>query len=333
MQAERGDYIVVQQGEWKKTLALVMHHERSGGYIACRINRRFRGMEHEPHLTVDEDDVLAVLGKRPHSGIVYGVLAEPLLRSESVEPWGQVHWFRELEPDDRYVFDESLNIAHDILAEANLTTTLPLDIEVRSPRGQYAGVYYYNEKEGDSIEFRPREFESADLMAELIVHEMGHSVWFRLLNSAIHAKWIGLYTGTMRLYKTTPKQIERMFHYLVQDGNVNQCKSNLPSDKVDLFVGCMEHLKRLKGLEPKHVNKLLATGRESLEKLRLLWPRTAIDVLSTANEEDGITDYAKKNVEEFFAETFRVRLVHGRGRLPSKVDAFLDKSLAVATRR
>ena len=314
-----------------KALARILHHERDGGYMTQKVGRRFKGLENEPFLKVEPDDVLAVLGDNPESGIVYGVLAEPLIKSEKVPDWGRLHWFREVEDDDVYVLKEGMQIAFDILKECNLHRTLPIDIEVRCPRGQFAGVYYFNPKSSDSMELRPKEFESPDEIAAMLVHEMGHSVWFRLLNSSVQAKWIGLYTSTMKMYRTNMKSIKDMFYFLVQDGSVAACRRNLPADELDLFNACIDYLRRLKGLDTRNVNTLIKTDKKSLEKLKLLWPRTSLDVLSTANEDDGITDYAKKSVEEFFAETFRVRLTHGKGHLPGKVDRYLTKSINIAS--
>lgn len=307
-----GDYLIVQASP-KPALVKVVTEEKP--YKCIREKHIIDGTN-----TVDTfspSDVMVNLGKAPHYGTVYCVKVEPIHRKVSSKRWGEIRFFRSFTDDQHAQFSTELNtFARGLKAKSCLG--VPCQIEVRPRQGKYAGMYKYNK----SAEFDTLIVKPEDTMVDaqyILAHEYAHGIYFRWTPSRLKAKWIRLYHEYVVLTTVSEEDLKAIKEEIQTSGTVGAFMSDCADEDYLIVKACLKAIQQVHGISRNQLDVLMANG----ETLDDFWP---VNTIELSEKEVAITEYARKSVEEFFAEAFAHDFV-GR-KMPAKVKKLLDFTMS-----
>jgi len=325
---KKGDYLITKTPSDKKILVKVLHTDSEGikGRVeASKVENR------RVSLDVERDTIIANLGQRPPFGTVYGTLVEPLLRTDDIENWGEIHFYRRLKKVEK----KALRLAFEtvwkkVVVKYKLKDVMPITFEVRHAKGRWAGFYRNLPKhECHCITLKPKGFLLDDTI-ELLVHELAHAIDCKLVPPKLKAKWIKLYTYYITLTTLKSSQIAKVREELEASGSIAEFKANLADDdaeeeddkkkskdlsQIDILDECLSYIQSNFNLRPREIN-LLLSEQESLEQY---WPKHAMDIADATAGEAVMTEYGLTNADEFFAESFRLFIKGGAGKKITKL--------------
>ena len=296
-------------------------------------------MEKDRHLTkkyveVNPNDVLVNLGSTPKPGKVYNVDVSNLYRTTLTHDWwGSIHFFVKLEKPVLTQLKASLDRTARHLDKRGLSgVTESFITEIRAKHGQYAGMYQHSTKEDSPsrIWYAPDWTEGkADIMDYVIYHEFGHAVRYNLVKSLkLRARWLKLYNYSIASSTFTKAESAELLEVLRAENEADGetrfsqvLKDNfIEDDQKEQLKVLSRWMKQVHHLSFKDLALLFESGNfETLEKL---WPKRDID---SSELKPLITEYACKNVEETFAETFAYHMMGKK--LPVKVTQLLQDTL------
>jgi len=274
------------------------------------------------YITVQKEDVVVNLGLNPPMGTVYGNSVEPYYGSKESD-WGSIHFFRDFDKKEKTLMKKALSTCYSDLEKRALTAFLPINIEIRHPKGNYAGMYRYTSKENvrDLMVLRPAGFDDTYLR-EIIYHESAHGIWYVMVPKKLKARWIKSYQDYVVLSKATVKQMRDIGKELEQAGSIKDFRTGLSEEEDTLLSACLGFVYDTYFLTKDNLDVLLSCS----QSIKEYWPRQPMDL---PDIETPIGEYAGKNVEEFFAEAFRIHLI-GKG-LPSHLEKLIKTTLSYCT--
>jgi len=266
-------------------------------------------------------DVVAVLGRRPPIGTAYGCYIEPWLYTVESPVWGDIHVFTKLDNETKTAVQKALGRAAAKLKSAGLTGFLPIDIEIRAPKGKYAGKYHWfsSPEKRDRMILHPADWSTG---LYIVLHESAHGIWFNLMSKKQRAQWIALYHSYLTVTACDAETVRGLRDdFTGQSGeHVKDFRGQLAEDVAPVFDLCIEHVTSYHGLSVTNVDALIDADSGAL--LKPMWPTSK--VLKT-DYEYPISEYAMKSPEEFFAEAFGYHM--SGTKIPKKVLALLETTL------
>ena len=246
-----------------------------------------------------EEDILASLGKNPTYGNAYGLKVEPHRKTEALD-FAIVHYYRKMTKADKSCLYKNLTKAHDVLSDLDLGH-FSIVVEIKNNSGKIAGTYKYNE-DMDIITLKPAEF-NVDILP-LIYHELGHQVWSRDLDSKAKAAWVDFYhkgVALSNVSKTSVKKLCSMFddHKMRVKEFYNFLEEEYGEDakEILIFDEVMSYIQDKHHLNSKYFDLLVMAGA----KINKYFPKCK---LKLTNYNILVSEYAEKNPEELFCETF-----------------------------
>ena len=255
-----------------------------------------------PYETLPLECVLADVGTNPAFGSVFGVRTETYWKSINHPQWGDVHFWRRLEKDERIVLKEALSEAHALLHRHGLVPKdFWVEFQIRNNSSSKQGTWKAGKAaddvvEPDTIVLCPKGFPDKEELLSLIMHELGHMVWHHFLKKVRIAQWIDFYT-----------QLTKLEHVDVQP-IVNAIQSNRPQGLLDFYLlfeeeqipaikQCVKRILELWKLKEHHLDKMLAAGSDVTH----LFVGKEIEV---CGKQDMLTEYSQTSPEEMWAEAF-----------------------------
>ena len=267
-----------------------------------------------------KEDILATLGKNPVYGNAYGLKVEPHIKTESLD-FAAVHYYRKVTKADKAVLYENLTKAYDTLSDLDVGN-FPIVIEVKHNPGKIEGTYKYNE-DMDIITLKPAEF-NVDILP-LIYHELGHQVWNRDLDAKTKASWVDFYHKGVALStasKSSVKNVCTLFddHKMKVGEFHNYLEEEYGEDakEILIFSEIMSYIQDKHHLNTKYFDLLILAG----VKIRKYFPKCK---LKLTNYNILVSEYAEKNPEELFCETFSYFL--SKRKLTDEATALITKTL------
>lgn len=264
-------------------------------------------------------DVLANLGKSPRYGSVHGVKVEILHKRNEHSYFGPIRFYTDFADDVMASFRTSMKQLQAKLQKQKLPQ-LPLEIEVRNPRGKMKGTYKYRpQKETDvMVLYLGPDDVGIDSMEYTFSHEYAHGLHARHVTNKTRANWVKLYHDFVvlsQVSKNDLKHIREGFEGVQDLAGFNRDQE----EDIQLIIRqALRQVKQVHSLDKSHLQQLLSAG-ESLENI---WPTT----LEISSKELALTDYAKKSPEELFAESFAFQFTSRK--LPKKIALAMDNTLS-----
>ena len=264
-------------------------------------------------------DIIANLGKSPSTGKVFGVNVEPLHRTVNHKTLGTTRLFTHFdELDLKQIFSDLKS--YYLRASELRHTGFNFDIEIRSPHGKYAGHY----KLGQEIDILcvKTDTDRAGL-EEIFAHEFGHGLWFRRVSKLMQKEWIDLYHKAVTVQTCTTEQLDSLLDAINTEGSFRQTLKQAGEEDRVLLKECQRIIGKTHSLSVSHLDLILSLNGS----IDVYFPDKPFNYSS---KELVISDYAKKNVEEFFAEAYAAFFINRH--LPKEVRTLLNTTLSRLTR-
>lgn len=316
MKIEKGDYVIVHNP--KKLLLQVQETN----------DDNFTGFLTVINPTSDEyaiKDILCNLGKNPpYKGNALSISLERYYRTSDSD-FGEINWYFKPSKEERTLLTNALNLMYKKLDKINATSFLPLEdgVSVKLPRGKYTGMYTVRGARHGMI-LMPKEADYSNSNLDYVIaHESGHGVWATSLSEKTQGMWTKLYheSVTVKKLPNTDKQVKLILSW-IKDANksgtyLSDLISQMSEEQEEIFYALTEHVYTHHKLNLEDLDVLSSTH----DLTATLFP-TEIYV----SEIDAvITEYATKNVHEFFAEAFAFH-ISGK-KLPNSVLPLMNYTL------
>lgn len=339
IRAEAGDFLLVS---FDNRTLLVEMSQRKGDRYSGIVHQAKAGtlisrME-DRNIIFFGGDIQANLGKNPPSGKVYGVDVK-IQRATVETALGDTVFYYKASKDDKKKFLKGLTKVRKVMKKFALTSLLPFYIEViRNPKSKTLGMYYATKQsKKDEDETRlPDRIVYNDILENDVVdtfcHEIGHGIWYRLITKhTIKAKWIKLYTDHVKLTDFSEKDVSIMRKMFINFAlPIKDFKKVLKEDydefDLNLFNKIISTIVLTHRVSMQEIDELILAG--DVETIENIWPTFKLILVNI--KDTNISDYAKKNVREFFAECTRIYLTGGK--LPKKARKLMEKTLQLSAR-
>lgn len=328
MNASKGDYLLVKEGEKAKPYLIKFTKVSDGSVVGTREEDRHI----DPQVVeVSPKHVLINLGDDPKVKKVDGVTISDRFVTSVVHPvWGDVHVLTKVSKEDRDLLKasldrtarkvEKLGLAH--LIEGTIT-------EVRSKQGKWAGKYKHGHGDDPARMIYAPEWAdgSAKAMDYVVLHEFGHRVRYAGVKSPkIRARWLHYYNRSISRTVVTTDDIKEIMKGLANpDGetSLNQTLKEIAAEndeRTPQLKTLARWFKQVRHLSFRDLGVIWEAGE--MDAFNALWPDSDVDSSELA---PIVSEYATKNVEELFAESFAYHCTAQK--LPSKISDLLEKTL------
>lgn len=288
--------------------------------------------QEERTIEITKRDILVRLGENPKPGKVYGVdVANVYRKSINHEFWGPIHFF--VKPADEVL--KRLKIGLDFTANkldkmGYREYTTRFQTEIRAKKGKYAGMYLHRPDNKSLIWYAPEMAEDQKTMNYIVFHEFGHVLRFNGLNRVkARAKWQKLFQQSIAPIVVSRKWLDGLHAHVKDSADAEASLGSIIKDyqkdeeETAAYLKALSRwFKQVHHISPRDLQVLWEAG--DLETIDSLWPTNSID---TSKLSPLITEYATKNVEETFAESFAFYMMDMK--LPAHVERLLEKSLTI----
>lgn len=325
---EIGEILIVQDRETRKKFSgeVVGKHknklkiETVDNYGDCETHEVAIGESH---------NVLAYLGATPNSGSVYGCQVRKLYGQSEHKFWGVISFFRFMTDEEKDILKGALKSAQTNLKKLGLDKLIQLDnLVIQESKGRYAGMYK-SDRHGAHILYHPKDIDPK-FSRFLMDHELSHAIWYQLLQDKAKAQWVRLYTKYVEQTRTQDDTLAEIIDVIVAEARYLDEYQDLVSEIEDgnLWLDRIEYaLMNMLLLTREDVDLYLWSSTK--KERRKLLDRVMVSVSpldSDFSEKFPISDYARKNVKEFFAEAYCHYISYPK-RVPSDVEELLIETV------
>lgn len=289
-----GDYAIVRH-KGKPKLIIKM----DGGHRGV-IESSLIGDDPE-HIEYAPEDVLCNLGSDPKVGSYQGVNVRPYVRTIPTDRYGPIHICRKMDKKEIKALKVAMKEVHAWYAKTASIDFLPLAaIYIYPPKGKYAGMYYAKVKANeirDEIHLFAKEFTDIQYNKYVIAHEFAHGFWFRCVDKPLRAKWVKLYQRRLKLSKVMKERLNDLWESVLNyEGGIKDYQKEIADDADSLLLkDVITYFKRVHHLSVQDIDNLMQHAGDVLGNL---WPTSSV----LTEERSDLSDYAMRNVDEFFAE-------------------------------
>lgn len=316
MKLNSGDYFILDRG--KPTLCIKLE----GGYRGV-IESTMSSDESET-VTYEPEQVLANLGQNPRTGSYLGVKVRPFVKKIWREDFGTIYVHTDVPKKELKAFGASMRKVYDWYAEKASVAFLPLDQFIYPKSGKYAGTYSLKTTRSgerqDSIQYYYTNFADRQYNEYVIAHEFAHGLMGRCLDPRMRAEWTSLYQSRLRSNRCKQDKLQALWDDVqnIEDSIFEYQKQLDDENDAALLKEVFQYFRNKRKMTVRDIQLLLELDTKALQAM---WPRSAILI----QENPDVTEYAMKNVDEFFAESIAY---HYMGKtLPKDVRACIKKSL------
>lgn len=316
MKLQQGSYVILKLSDNKPQLARCTFAD-GGTYKGVLEKEKEKDEKSPPVIKFEKEDVMAVLGKRPKVGSVYGLKIEPLVRREHLRFWGDSRIYNWFDDDQFKMLKAGLDNAYKKLKQLGVAGYFKVELEIRQPQGKYAGMYKHRPKAEVDIMILKPELAMEDL-EYVTFHEYAHGIWYRMLTPKIRLLWVKLYHKYIHLQEVKEKELQEILGEVESAGSVRGFMREAEDVTKGQLKEVLKHILNVHGLNVSHLEMLL----ENEESIAEYWP----SIIEMSEKETCITEYARKSPEEFFAEAIAHKF---SGRiLPRKVEELYEKTMS-----
>ena len=274
-------------------------------------------------IELSRKSILCVVGSKPVSGHVYGVdLSNVYRTSISIEKFGILHYYFAPEKSIRKALKAAFAIVAKRLESAKLYSIFDEQVNYYVKSMRNPGMYYAGDENKNiphRIELDPTRTTIEDL-PHCILHEIGH-YYFNKLDNDWQFKWVNLYAKYVQMDRFTSKDMKALRDNFVHSGlSFVEFRKELDEPEQTYFKSVQKHLQKCFKLNPKQLQILY---EENPEVVLSKFPTSTTKV----EYETLVSEYATKNYQELFAESFAFYLLDVK--LPKDVNTLIEKSVTV----
>lgn len=315
MKLQQGAYVILKLSN-KPELARCTVAD-GDSYKAVLEKEKDKDEKHPSAVNFSKTDVMAILGKKPKVGSVYGLKIEPLIRRASFKGFSYVRIYNWFDDEQMRLLEEGLEDAYEQLKKLRVTGQFKFELEVRQPQGKFAGMYKYRPKaETDIIIVKPElTMEGLDY---IVFHEYAHGIWYRMMTPKMRLWWVKLYHEYIKLQQIKEAELKSILGEVESSEGIRSFQREADDETKVQLKEVVKHIMNVHSLSINHLEMMLENG----ESIAEYWPTS----LEMSEKEEAITDYAKKSPEEFFAEAIAHKF-SGR-KLPKKVEELYSKTMS-----
>lgn len=320
MQVSQGDYVILNMGKKPELARISQVPEGKKGKLQATLCREV-DTEVKTVLPVEftMTEVVSILGKRPRIGSVYGAKVEPLLKTRNSKIWNEIRFYAYIDEAWEKLIVKEVAVAMHKLEKMRLDG-VQLDLEIREVGGKYAGWYKnYPRRDIDKLCVKP--MPNAEGLHGVVWHEYGHAIWFRRMTSKQRFEWVKLYHEYIGLQDVSESDLNKIRKQVEASGSMGRYAKEADEEQQLIFKCIMRQISQVHNMQKKHLDMALFQG----ESLKDFWPTS----LEMSEKQVIVTDYARKNPEELFAESFQLH-VEGK-KLPKAVRLLMETTLGKLT--
>ncbi len=271
------------------------------------------------------ESVVANLGDKPAAGSVYGFSLEPYSDTVSTTA-GNVDLYIDVKRNKKILAREILPAIVEssaALYDLYLDSVLPINFEVRPPKGKMAGCFKASKISEDTITLR--NVEGNDFLYTMY-HEFGHALYTRLFNNNERASWIKEYHNTVYISEYGTKEIQSLLKELkLKAVTISEFKRSVDEANLILLNHILKYIKKQHLLSVRDLDSICAENINTIEKF---WPSSVLEV---SDVDIILTEYAKKNAQEFWCESFAHFMTHKS--LPSNLKKLVKSTVSTLAKR
>ena len=247
-------------------------------------------------------DILVNLGEDPTVGTVYGCLVEPIVDRSVVSHYGTVYNYLYNMPEvSKARALKAFGLAIAGVRKLGPPCDWEMITEMRSPKGNKAGMYRYKPNDTDILTLYPIEGQSTRVLIKVISHELAHGVWYRYMTAEDRARWINLYERFVEVQEVSVQQIKQMITDMRQIGGVKAFVKDAEPEEAAAVDIYLSWLKKVHNCSFRELQDLLDVGSIKIPIPNTHLHRSAVDC--------PITLYSKTNAAEIFAEALSAYVV------------------------
>jgi hypothetical protein len=307
----KNHYLVINAPDGEKKMLVQCTAVSDSGKLKVRVPEK----EDVENFIIKQKEVVADLGKTPAPGSVYGLKIEPLIETKNSDFWGEIRIYRWLEDEHKTLIFNSLKRTRKEIQRRKLPNPT-VDLEIRSQKGKMAGYYkHLRNAEKDVLVLLALD-DSDSVMDYIVSHEYAHGIWFRHMTPKARMRWVKHYHESLKVEELKEKQLQQLLEAVNAEGSFGPFLKSDSEDRLAIKA-ILRNISQVHALSKQHLELALTVG----EGLDQYWP-TSIEI----SEKDVlITEYAKKNPEELWAEAFSYHFVGKK--IPKLTAELLDKTL------
>ena len=250
----------------------------------------------------DPLDVVANLGPRPAFGKAFGCDIEPYhktLRTNLSNSGVAVMVDLSEKEEDKLMssFSKIYKIAKE---HGFLKHIKQIRYVIRPGITSVAGMWSLSKAGTEKIDLYVPRADAAEKKAlpfdYVIAHEIGHHIWNRYFEETEKASWIALHRKALAVEEANTAKVAHLRAGLVAAGSIKEYRKSLETDEEKrLFSEILSKVCKTFKIRPDEINALLKSG----DNLAQFWLTTAVQ---RSDSSIIITEYARKNSQELFAE-------------------------------
>ncbi len=336
-----GDYVVARELTSNPDLSKAKH------FVVCvqRVDTNSvsgwlerddpRGPRRE-QIEVQSKQIILNLGPTPAPGKVYGCDVSRLWVKTFEHPfWGPIHFYTKLDKDAILMLRKALDSTAKTVEKLRLEPYADLfHTEIRAKSGKWAGMYVHSKNEGECRIWYAPEWaqKSMPTMQYIILHEFGHVLRHHgLTDTRLRAKWLKLYNQSVAKNVVEKASLKSYLRSLVamhsrdDQASFQECLRNITAESEEDQKNVHAVLKWFRDIHRLSARDLeVLWSADQMDHIEKLWPTDHLDI---SKLDPLVSEYALKNVEELWAESFA--LYANKTKLPQKVVTLLEHSLSV----
>jgi hypothetical protein len=298
-----GDFILIQDNSVKKpVLAKVISVKDSKIHGILSYERIALDGEDSFKFECDPLDVVANLGPKPAFGKVFGCDIEPYHKTFRHQlSDAQVAVMVDLSDKEEEKLVDAMSKIYKIAKKHGfLKHFKQIRYVIRPGISSVAGMWSLAKDGSEKIDLYVPRSDASDKKAMpfdyVIAHEAGHHIWNRYFEETEKAVWIALHRKALAVEEANTAKIAHLRAGLVAAGSIKEFRKSLETDEEKkLFSEILSKVCKTFKVRPDELNALLKSG----DNLSQFWLTTAVQ---RSDSSIIITEYARKNSQELFAE-------------------------------
>lgn len=311
-----GDYVVCFINDKKQTSLAKIESMKNG--IHVRLEPDANGELFS--LDIKKSDILCNVGSKPNEGSVFGISTSNIFRCRKpIGKFGHLSYFRAPDKEIRSTIFHSFNLVAKRLEKLGLDWIFEESIifECRKLRSTALGMYQPKRKVNNYSFISISENNMADGFPLTIAHELGHHV-FTKLDDYWETKWIVAYSQIVNPINADSSALKELKSNLDNCDSIKDFLAIDDEEQKQLAKDCLKFIKKCFKVSNTELQKLFESDKERVIRA---FPKS----VSSCNYELLISEYAKKNYKEMFAEAFSM-YVMGK-ELPKEIRILVKKTI------
>lgn len=311
-----GDYVICTINE-KKDKCLAKIESISNG-VKVRLEPDANGELFS--IDIKKSDILCNVGSSPSEGFVFGISTSDIYRCRKpIGHFGSLSYFRAPNKEVRKTILYSFNLVSKRLEKLGLDWIFaePIIYECRKLKPSVLGMYQKKKKANNYAFISISESNTGDGFPLTIAHELGHHV-FTKLDDYWETKWIVAYSQLVNPMNADSSVLKELKSSLENSETIKEFLSIEDEEQKQLAKDCLKFIKRCFKVSNVELQKLWESDKERVLRA---FPKS----VSNCNYDLLISEYAKKNYKEMFAEAFSM-YVMGKD-LPKDIKILVKKTI------